>query len=320
MTAAVPVPVDSTMLALLPVRDGVLPTGALEAASESRGSVIVVGSGVEATIEELAPHVHTLTLAEVESFAPAAWSKALAPHLVSYDRIVLPGSPDGRDLAPRLSAELRRPLVAGVVGAIGDEVQVARHGGLVLETLKLENPVVISIVPGVSQPNVLDDSVKVDQLDLATSLASQRAADLSVRLDTESIEVTEADAESLDLTEARRIIAGGAGLHTEEAFEELASAASAIDASLGGTRVVMDKGWIPFERQIGTTGIMVNPDLYISLGISGAVQHTAGLGEPKHIIAVNTDPHCPMMAMADLALVTDAPLFLREFLSLSQDL
>ncbi len=88
-----------------------------------------------------------------------------------------------------------------------------------------------------------------------------------------------------------------------------------MQASVGGTRVVMDWGWIPFDRQIGTTGVMVNPDLYIALGISGAVQHTAGLGEPKHVIAVNSDPHCPMMSMADLAIVTDAPEFIKAMMS-----
>ncbi len=69
------------------------------------------------------------------------------------------------------------------------------------------------------------------------------------------------------------------------------------------------------ERQIGTTGVNVSPSLYIALGVSGAVQHTAGLGSPDHVISVNLDPHCPMMAMADLALVCDGPEFLKELLA-----
>jgi electron transfer flavoprotein alpha subunit len=80
----------------------------------------------------------------------------------------------------------------------------------------------------------------------------------------------------------------------------------ALDASMGVTRVITDRGWVSHERQIGTTGVVVDPRLYISFGISGAVQHTSGLGQPDHIISVNTDAHCPMMQMSDLAIVADA--------------
>jgi len=76
-------------------------------------------------------------------------------------------------------------------------------------------------------------------------------------------------------------------------------------ASAGATRVVTDAGWIGYERQIGTTGVTIDPDLYIALGVSGATQHVGGLGAPRHVVSVNTDPSCPMTAMADLGLITD---------------
>ncbi|MDQ3390530.1 MAG: FAD-binding protein, partial [Actinomycetota bacterium] len=82
--------------------------------------------------------------------------------------------------------------------------------------------------------------------------------------------------------------------------------AAALGASIGTTRVVTDRGWLPHQRQIGTTGVVVDPELYMAFGISGAVQHTTGLGDPDHIISVNTDPHCPMMQLADVAIVADA--------------
>ena len=128
--------------------------------------------------------------------------------------------------------------------------------------------------------------------------------------DAEVVEVLPPDPATIDLAEAPRILAGGAGLH-EEDFGLLGRVAAALGASMGATRVVADAGWVPFERQIGTTGVTVDPDLYIALGISGAVQHTSGLGTPEHVVSVNVDPSCPMMALADLALVTDAPAFLR---------
>ena len=88
--------------------------------------------------------------------------------------------------------------------------------------------------------------------------------------------------------------------------------AGALGASMGATRVITDRGWVGHQRQIGTTGVVVDPTLYVAFGISGAVQHTAGLGTPDHIVSVNTDPHCPMMQLADLAIVADANAVLDE--------
>ena len=110
----------------------------------------------------------------------------------------------------------------------------------------------------------------------------------------------------MDLAEARRILAGGAGLDSSGRFAQLAQLAAALGASMGATRVITDRGWVGHERQIGTTGVVVDPDLYVAFGISGAVQHTSGLGQPHRIVCVNTDPYCPMMQLADLAVVADA--------------
>jgi electron transfer flavoprotein alpha subunit len=81
----------------------------------------------------------------------------------------------------------------------------------------------------------------------------------------------------------------------------------ALGASYGASRVVADLGWVPQDRFIGTTGVAVDPRLYLAFGISGAVQHVTGLGDPDHLVAVNLDRSCPMMSMADLAIVADAP-------------
>jgi electron transfer flavoprotein alpha subunit len=116
----------------------------------------------------------------------------------------------------------------------------------------------------------------------------------------------------MDLAEAPRIAGGGAGLDGAARFEQLAAVASALGAATGATRVVTDRHWVRHERQIGTTGVVVDPQLYLAFGISGAVQHTSGLGNPDHIVSVNTDPHCPMMQLADLAIVADANAVIAE--------
>ncbi|MCU1390297.1 MAG: Electron transfer flavoprotein alpha subunit, partial [Ilumatobacteraceae bacterium] len=82
--------------------------------------------------------------------------------------------------------------------------------------------------------------------------------------------------------------------------------------------VITDRGWVGHDRQIGTTGVVVDPALYIAFGISGAVQHTSGLGQPDHIISVNTDPHCPMMQLADLAIVSDANAVVAALIELTE--
>ncbi len=121
---------------------------------------------------------------------------------------------------------------------------------------------------------------------------------------------------TMDLAEAERIVGGGAGLDGPRASSSWPTSPRALGASMGATRVITDRGWVEHQRQIGTTGVVVDPSLYVAFGISGAVQHTAGLGTPDHIVSVNTDPHCPMMQMADLAVVADANAVLDELAAL----
>lgn len=137
--------------------------------------------------------------------------------------------------------------------------------------------------------------------------------------DPEVLAVLEPDLHTMDLADATRVLAGGAGLaagadgRTAVAmFDLLAEVAACMGGSAGATRVATDAGWAAYSRQIGTTGVTIDPDLYIAFGISGATQHVSGLGTPRHIISVNTDGTCPMTAMADLGLVTDAPQLLVE--------
>ncbi len=138
-------------------------------------------------------------------------------------------------------------------------------------------------------------------------------------LDAEVTAILEPDLHTIDLADASRVVGGGAGLvvgcdddQATAVFDLLVEVAAAMGASAGATRVATDAGWTGYERQIGTTGITIDPELYIALGISGATQHVGGLGTPRHIISVNTDAFCPMTARADLGLVTDARALLTE--------
>lgn len=270
--------------------------GGAEAAAEAGGDVVLVGSGCVDSIAQLPVEVFSVVIVEVGDFAPAAWAKVLVGH-VDADRIIVPGSPDGRDLAPRLAARLGRPLLAGAVEVRRDRVHLSRRGGMVIEEVPASMPCVITLQPGLRGVGALGPAVS--PVIHAPTLEA-------IQVDATVVAVLPPDASTMDLAEAPRILGGGAGLDSGERFAQLGAVAKALDASMGATRVVTDRGWIGHERQIGTTGVVVDPVLYVNFGISGAVQHTSGLGNPEHIISINTDPHCPMMAMADLAVVADA--------------
>ena len=305
------------MIALVPVRDGVLPAGAAEAIAECDGRVVLAGSGTaDAEIDGFTAAAHLVELGPVE---PGRWALALAAIVeqlaetgadtgIDTDIVVLPHSPDGRDLAPRLAAELDRPLFSGATEVTEHLVRLARRGGLELHERRPNGPFVATLEPGVREPLILDTPATVERIEPprpSGETADETAGDGGPR-DATVIEVLPPDIATMDLAESRRIVGGGAGLDSDERFRELDRFAASIGGVMGATRVITDRAWVHHDRQIGTTGVVVDPALYLAFGVSGAVQHTSGLGDPDHIISVNTDPHCPMMAMADLAVVSDA--------------
>ncbi|HEY7625832.1 MAG TPA: mycofactocin-associated electron transfer flavoprotein alpha subunit, partial [Ilumatobacteraceae bacterium] len=210
--------------------------------------------------------------------------------------LVLPASPDGRDLAPRLAARLERPLYAQAMSVSPQRIELIRRGGDEIHSIQPAHAFVATLQPGVRG---------FDHNDSAMDVRSE-SAHVADGNDAELEALLPPDAATIDLAEAERIVAAGAGLDDPRRIDQLAAFATALRASVGATRVVTDRGWVEHERQIGTTGVIVDPKLYVAFGISGAVQHTSGLGQPEHIVSVNTDPYCPMMQLADLAVVADA--------------
>ena len=291
------------MIAVIPVREGVEPAGSDETVSEAGGRVILIGSRVSAAVVSIAPFASQIWMLE-SSLHPATCARIIASTLISLglgdQSVVLPASPDGRDLAPHVSVALDRRLFAGALEVTPNRVSVSRQGGLSIADIKPDAPFVATLQIGVRAPEVVTTSAHVVELDA-------RNVDIDDdRQSVTSLAVLPPDAATIDLGEASRILGGGAGLADEERFATLAAVASELDASMGVTRVITDRGWVGHDRQIGTTGVVVDPDLYIAFGVSGAVQHTSGLGNPEHIISVNTDAHCPMMQLSDLAIVADA--------------
>ena len=311
-----------TRVAIIPVRNGELPAGAADAAVEAAGRILIVGTGATDAAGELrsvvGSHLEMIEIRVAETNASfAATAGSLAAAAAATEIIILPASPDGRDLAPLLAYRLARPLLTGAIAVTDVGATCSRWGGRVLDELSTNGSFVVTV-----QPNVIGLVVATRAApaftDRAQPIVELVDVDVDVDLDAavpRSIEVLPPDLATMDLAEADRIVGGGAGLDDATRFDQLASIAASLGAAMGGTRVITDRGWIAHERQIGTTGVAVAPKLYVALGISGAVQHIAGLGDPEHVVAVNTDPHCPMMQLADLAIVADANATLDELAS-----
>jgi len=321
-------------VAIVVARDGRLPIGATEAVAEAGGRVVVVGSGAADATRDLPGVVHAWWRETGPGFRPGVLAHALAPLVGPETLVVLPASPDGRDLAPRLAAAMGRPLLARVLtanvrldkdGTPGVHASVARVDDHVLVPIDVGGPAVVTLIGGtrgaqsgahggehggehesISSPGAIIEEL----VSFGNGSTSQFAPDVP---DPDLVELLAPDLHTMDLVDATRVLAGGAGLVTglddqraTSRFSVLVHVAAALGGSAGATRVATDAGWTGYERQIGTTGVTVDPDLYVAFGVSGAAQHTGGLGNPRHIVSINTDPSCPMTAMADLGLVADA--------------
>jgi electron transfer flavoprotein alpha subunit len=299
----------TAQIAVLVCRDGMLPVGAVDTFVAAGATAIVIGT-------DSVRAAHALPAGKAYSIEATVDLSAFARQLATIDElrrshmVILPASPDGRDLAGPLALELGRPVIAGAtrIRTIGNEhhVVAVRASGLVDYHHRLTTPAVVTLIG--TQPADPEAAAATVEPRVQPTSPTGRHRRSSVR----TIAVLPPDPATIDLAEASCIVAGGQGLvagATQEGvarFDTLRQVGTRIGASLGGTRVASDAGWIPFERQIGTTGVEVSPKVYVAFGISGATQHTSGLGSPDHVISVNTDPSCPMMAMSDVAIVADA--------------
>ena len=301
----------ATMLAVSIVRQGALPAGTQEVVAEAGGAVVLVGSGLDQLDLGMdLPQATRITCVSTDATDPGQLARILHQLLTDEDAtaLIFPSSPDGRDVAPRLAHTLGWPLYAGAVQVLPNSVSVTKTAGRLSEEIHPTGPFVATFIPG---SRGLSSADGVSYPDSPKPPTYQQRIDVQIGslTSSQSVQTTAIhppDPSTMDLTEAARIVGGGQGLRSKERFDQLGAIGSAIGASLGGTRVASDAGWIPFERQIGTTGIHVHPELYLAFAVSGATQHTSGLGDPTHVISVNTDPSCPMMLMADLAIVSDA--------------
>lgn len=219
--------------------------------------------------------------------------------------ILFPATENGRDLAPRVSCDLKAGLTADCTGLEIDEdrnlVQIRpTYGGNIMASIISPNhrPQLASV-----RPNVL--SVVKQKKPSNTVYITEKTEAGIYGCNAKFIKSVDKDAIYKDVAEAQILIVAGFGIGCRENFKKLEQLAIKMNAAIGATRKVVDEGWAPFEIQVGQTGKTVTPDIYIGCGVSGALQHTIGMKNAKLKIAINTDPAAPIFKMCDVAIMGD---------------
>ncbi|MDO5302239.1 MAG: electron transfer flavoprotein subunit alpha/FixB family protein [Tissierellia bacterium] len=273
---------------------------------------VVLGHNVKGLADVLIHHgadkVIVVDHEYLKEYMTEPYAKAVFQIVEKYDpEIVLYGATSiGRDLAPRLAARIHTGLTADCTGLEIDEeskhLRMTRpaFGGNLMATIVCEDhrPQMATVRPGVMTPLENDDSREGEVI--VEEIAFEEK-DLNVKI----LEVAKDEKKKLDITEAKVLVAGGRGIGGPEGFEKLQELAELMSGEVATSRATVDAGWIEKDRQVGQTGKTVRPDVYFALGISGAIQHLAGMEESELIIAINKNDGAAIFDVADLGIVGD---------------
>jgi electron transfer flavoprotein alpha subunit len=308
----VTVPSASTVLVLVETDPGGATEVSREALTFARRlglelHALVVGDGPAGLVDQLGAYgvctVHHADGDAFTSYAAAAWAAAVVAAAGESSVVTAAGTPRGNEVLAHVACRLGVAMAANVVDVVGTApLVVARQvlGGAALEELRLDAGVpVFSIAGHACDPTEAETAGTpvVQPLDVAVP-----AADLRARV--VRTEPGEPD-ESGDLKSARVVVGAGRGAGGADGFGDLLELADLLDGALGVSRVVTSLGWRPHHEQVGQTGSRVSPDVYVACGISGAIQHWAGMSSSKTILAVNNDPDAPMVTKAHYAVIGD---------------
>ncbi|ASS98625.1 MULTISPECIES: electron transfer flavoprotein subunit alpha/FixB family protein [Geobacillus] len=314
------------VLTLAEVRDGSLRNVSFEAIAAAKtiaegGEVVsvLVGDQVQAHANELifrgADRVVVVEHPNLKFYTSDGYSQALKAVIDKEqpEGIVFGHTALGKDLSPKLAIKLDAGLVSDVIAVeeAGGNIVFTRpiYSGKAFEKKIVTNGIIFATVrPNNIAPLERDESRSGSVEALAVEIKDLRAI---VK------EVVRKTAEGVDLTEAKVIVAGGRGVKSAEGFKPLQELAEVLGGAVGASRGACDAGYCDYSLQIGQTGKVVTPDLYIACGISGAIQHLAGMSNSKVIVAINKDPEANIFKVADYGIVGDlfevVPLLTEEF-------
>ncbi len=302
-------------------RDGQIKRPALEAVSTAarlagttggRVDVLALGPGASDCAAEVAGYgadrLLTVEAAELELYAAQAYAACLAEAAKAAEAavVLVPATIMGKDLAPRATARMGTACASDVI-----ELEIGENGALKAKRMVYSGKAVAWVSIPEARPAVA--SLRPNVFPLATPDGSRTAevVPLEVAITPEllkvrTVEIRKSEQQELDVTEASIIVAGGRGMKEAGNFSLLRELAAELGAAVGASRAVVDAGWIPHANQVGQTGKVVSPDLYFACGISGAIQHLAGMSSSKVIVAINKDPEAAIFKVADYGIVGDA--------------
>lgn len=276
---------------------------ALTAALEMSDTVdvLVAGSASQAVAEEAArlQGVRTVYYADAPQLAqesPEALASLVRSECDGYSHVLFVGNAVGKSAMPRVAALLDVSPVSEILAVKGPKTFVRGiYAGSLLETVEATDPVVVATIRTTAfKPAAAGGDAEVQEVIAPQGYEGSRF-----------VRFTEAKSDRPELVSAKIVVAGGRGLLDEAGFKALSDFADSLGAAVGATRTAVDMGLCPNDWQVGQTGKMIAPDLYFGVGISGAIQHTAGIKDAKVVVAINKDPEAPIFEVADYGLVAD---------------
>ena len=288
----------------------------LAAANSAPITVLVPGASVGSVAAELAAaqvaEIITVEHAALDPYTPDGFTAALQDAItqLSPSHVLLPHTYQTRDFAPKLAARMDRAVLTDVT-AIKTGPSAGSGQAAVFVRPMFQGKLTADVVPQGPAPHFITFQIgayRVDQVAKGAAAAPVRA--LSVSVDASAIrEKPEAPfqqaKQAVDLTQAERIVSVGRGIKEQANIALAQKLADALHAEIAASRPICDAGWLPMERQVGSSGQTVAPKLYLALGISGAIQHLVGMKGSSTVVAINKDPDAPIFEVADYGIVGD---------------
>ncbi|GAB4303587.1 MAG: FAD-binding protein [Myxococcota bacterium] len=264
--------------------------------------IVVIGANISGVVNSLKPYgakkIYKVEKAELERYLAFEYSAAIAEAAKSSgaEYVTMATSAMAKDLMPVVAARLNAGMASDITAFDGGKCKRAMYAGNAIAVVEIISPVKVVTVLGTSferaQPSGGESPVEEFSPAISAGKVKWVAMDETV-------------SERPELTEARVVVSGGRGIKDGENKKIIEGLADKLKAAVGWTRAVIDAGWAPNDLQVGQTGKIVAPELYFAIGLSGAIQHLAGMKGSKTIVAINKDPEAPIFSVADYGMVAD---------------